>query len=137
MCEAQIRRPSFDRSFRMLVTLLMATEAVEIVLRHQLRASFEINRRNQVRVEVDEGHLEIRHRREVIDQRVAFMIVDMEGRHPHLEPRTDRRGTLQEAEQPLGLNLRALAIEDRRREVNLIGWIEAANVAAAILDDVA
>src|SRR5215467_15135844 len=65
------------------------------------------------------------------------MIVEMEGGHPNLEPRPNRSGALQKGEQPIGLNLQAFAIQDGRREIDLVFGIEAADVTATIFDNVA
>src|SRR5262245_17526075 len=43
----------------------------------------------------------------------CLLVGKAEGRHPDRKPGPDRRGTLEEVEEPLGLHLRPLAVDDR------------------------
>src|SRR5262249_61772883 len=75
-------------------------------------------------------------RGEVAHHGVGLVVREPEGRHPQTHPGPDRRRGLHEVEEPGGLHLLALAVEDRRGERRLL-LVEASDVAAVPLDHVA
>src|SRR5262249_52892876 len=74
---------------------------------------------------------------EVERQVVELLVAEAEGRHVDLEPRTDLTGLRrpEEGEEPVALDLGALALDDGRRE-RRVGH-QRAERAAEALDDVA
>src|SRR6267142_4856 len=85
---------------------------------------------------MDEGYLHAVERVEVLHHAVRLVVGQPEGRHAEGQPRTYRSGRLHEVEQPVRLDLLALAHQDRGRERRLLR-VEAADVAPRALDDVA
>src|SRR5689334_10435180 len=67
------------------------------------------------------------------DQLVRMLIGESERRHPKFQPGTNWHRRLQEAEEPVGLNLFTFTIEYRRCQCRIL-LIVLSDIAAAFLD---
>ena len=99
--ERQIRRPAFHRSFGLLVALLVAAEAIEVIFRNQLLRRVDMLRRNFPIVDVREGNFDFRKTIKIADQLVGMFVGKSERRHANFQPGTDRYGRFQETKKPV------------------------------------
>src|SRR5919197_386811 len=112
----QIGRPTFFGTLRLLVALLMAAKAIEIIFGYQFLRGLHILRRNFGVVEMGVRVLDFGKAIEESHQAMILLVRKTEGRHSQLEPWANRKRRFQKTEQPLSLHLLSLTVEHRRRQ---------------------
>src|SRR5262245_17989916 len=131
--QSQIPRPAVNRTFGLLVALLVTAETIEVVFGNELLCGVDIIGWDRLIIEVHIGDFDSGKPVEKIDQLIRVFIGETERRHAQFKPRTNRHRRFQEAEKPIRLNLLAFTVENRRRQ-SWILLIILPNVSAALFD---